>query len=76
MKIPATPISTLYKARDIAQKKLKYVYIGNIMDVDANSTYCSQCNKVLIKRTGYSVITSGLDDQGNCVYCGEKVARI
>ena len=76
MKIPATPISALYKARDIAQKKLKYVYIGNIMDVDANSTYCSQCNKVLIKRTGYSVITSGLDDQGNCVYCGEKVARI
>ena len=44
--------------------------------VDANSTYCSQCNKVLIKRTGYSVITSGLNDQRNCVYCGEKVARI
>ncbi|GAH16727.1 unnamed protein product, partial [marine sediment metagenome] len=30
MNISATPIFILYKARDIAQKKLKYVYVGKI----------------------------------------------
>jgi len=74
MNIPATPISTLYKARDIAKKKLKYVYIGNIDDVEANTTYCSECKKILIKRTGYKTINLGLDKEGNCKYCGEKVA--
>ena len=72
MNIPATPISTLYKARDIAQKKLKYVYLGNIIDVDASSTYCCECKKILISRTGYEVINLGLDKEGRCKYCGEK----
>jgi len=76
MNIPATPISTLYKARDIAKKKLKYVYIGNIDDVEANTTYCSECKKILIKRTGYKTINLGLDKEGNCKYCGEKVAGL
>ncbi|HBY56797.1 MAG TPA: AmmeMemoRadiSam system radical SAM enzyme [Candidatus Atribacteria bacterium] len=76
MNIEATPISTLYKARDIAQKKLKYVYIGNIWDEEANTTYCGNCKKILIKRTGYNIINLGLDKTGKCKYCGEQVARI
>jgi len=73
MNISATPISTLYKARDIAQKKLKYVYIGNIWDEKANATYCGNCKKLLIKRTGYNIINLGLDENGKCKHCGEKV---
>ena len=73
MNIPATPISTLYKARDIAQKKLKYVYIGNILDEEANATHCGTCKELLIKRTGYKTINFGLDRTGKCKYCGEKV---
>jgi len=76
MNIEATPISTLYKARDIAQKKLKYVYIGNIWDDEANTTYCGNCKRVLIKRTGYNIINLGLDKDGKCKFCGEKVARL
>lgn len=30
MKIPATPIATVERAAEIARKKLKYVYLGNI----------------------------------------------
>jgi len=73
MDIEATPISTLYKARDIAQKKLKYVYVGNILDEEANTTYCGNCKKILIKRTGYNIINVGLDKDGKCKFCGEKV---
>ena len=73
LNISATPISTLYEARQIAQKKLKYVYIGNISDEEPNSTYCGECGKVLIKRTGYHVMNIGLDEMGKCKYCGESV---
>ena len=76
MDIEATPISTLYKARDIAQKKLKYVYVGNIWDEEANTTYCGNCKKILIKRTAYNIINVGLDKDGKCKFCGEKVASI
>ncbi len=76
MDIEATPISTLYKARDIAQKKLNYVYVGNIWDEEANTTYCGNCKELLIKRTGYNIINLGLGKDGKCKYCGEKVARI
>jgi pyruvate formate lyase activating enzyme len=76
MNISATPISTLYKARDIAQKKLKYVYIGNIWDEEANATYCSNCKTLLIKRTGYNIINLGLDEDGKCKHCGEKVVHL
>jgi len=73
MNISATPIATLYKARDIAQKKLKYVYIGNIWDEEANATYCGNCKTLLIKRIGYNIINLGLDENGKCKHCGEKV---
>jgi len=76
MDIEATPISTLQKARSIAQKKLKYVYVGNIWDEEANTTYCGNCKKTLIKRTGYNIINVGLDKDGKCKHCGEKVAHI
>ena len=76
MDIEATPISTLYRVRDIAQKKLKYVYVENIWDEEANTTYCGNCKKILIKRTGYHMINLGLDKEGKCRYCGEKVAHL
>ena len=74
MNIEATPISTLQKARAIAQKKLKYVYVGNIWDEEANATYCGNCKKLLIKRAGYNIINLGLNKDGKCKYCGEQVA--
>jgi len=75
MDIEATSISTLQKARAIAQKKLKYVYVGNIWDEEANTTYCGNCKKPLIKRTGYNIINLGLDKNGKCKFCGEQVAH-
>jgi pyruvate formate lyase activating enzyme len=65
--IPPTPISTLMMARELARSKLKYVYIGNVMDVEANSTQCPECGKVVVERSGYSVRLFLLD--GRCKYC-------
>lgn len=57
---PPTPISTLIKAKDIAQKiGIRYIYLGNVRS-DEN-TYCNNCKNLLIKRTGYSTKITGLN---------------
>ncbi|NOY87969.1 MAG: AmmeMemoRadiSam system radical SAM enzyme [FCB group bacterium] len=68
--IPATPKETLLKAKEIAQKKLKYVYLGNIFTTDGANTYCPQCGRLLIKRTGYHISVEGLTGSycKNCHY--------
>ncbi len=72
LNIPPTPVTTLEKAKKIAQKRLKYVYIGNIPDPSANTTYCPKCKKALIVRNGYSV--SGMHLKGkSCQYCEEEI---
>jgi len=48
MENPPTSVSTLEKAKEIAEKKLKYVYLGNV--VTERNTYCPSCDHLLIRR--------------------------
>jgi len=49
--LPATPLSTLSKSREIALKAgLKYVYIGNAPGLHAENTVCPKCKKTLVER--------------------------
>ncbi|MFH1287286.1 MAG: AmmeMemoRadiSam system radical SAM enzyme [bacterium] len=73
MGIPSTDISSLELARKIAREKLNYVYIGNISDVSANTTFCPKCHNELIQRTGYSIKKTGLKE-GRCVKCENEIA--
>jgi pyruvate formate lyase activating enzyme len=73
LKIPPTPIHTLERAREIARTAgVKYVYIGNILDPTANTTYCPNCQQAVIIRDGYKLAGFHLKD-GKCKYCGERV---
>jgi len=72
MDIPPTPVSTLKIAREIALKKLKYVYIGNVWDPESDATYCPSCKKPVISRSGYNITAYRIRD-GKCGYCGEKI---
>lgn len=64
-----TPIETLEKAKDIANKnKINYVYIGNVQGQD-NNTYCPKCKEVLIDREDYSAQDINIKE-GKCNYCG------
>ena len=48
--LPATPVSTLEKARNIALKAgMNYVYIGNVPGTSAENTYCPKCGKAVIE---------------------------
>ena len=66
-----TPPSTLVRARNIAMKNgLHYVYVGNVHDKTASSTYCHQCGQILIGRDWYVLSDWNLSDEGRCNNCG------
>jgi len=64
-----TPAKTLTAARKTAMKMgLKYVYLGNVHDVEGQTTYCPNCNEKLIKRDWHTVITDNIIN-GCCSNC-------
>ena len=65
-----TKFETLIKAYNTAkQMGLKYVYTGNIPDIETSTTYCKNCGKSLLIRDGYSLTENNLK-QNKCKYCG------
>lgn len=61
--VPVTSEETLKKARQMALAAgLKYVYIGNIADLESSSTYCPETKEVVIQRQGFFVIKNDLKE--------------
>jgi len=74
---PPTPPQTLFDARDIARKSgIRFVYTGNIRDVEESSTFCSKCGRVLIERDGFQTKSSRLSAPGRCLHCNEPCPGI
>jgi pyruvate formate lyase activating enzyme len=74
--LPPTPVSTLEQARMIALScGLEYVYVGNVPGHEGENTFCPNCKKMLIQRTGYMVGEIHLTG-GKCRYCGHTVPGI
>jgi pyruvate formate lyase activating enzyme len=69
-----TSKDSLIKARNIAKKFLDYVYVGNVSNIDLNSTFCPKCNKIVIKRDFYD--SENLTKKGKCPFCGFKIAGV
>ncbi len=68
---PPTPRETLTGARRIAiGNGLRYVYTGNVSDAASQTTYCADCDGVVIERDGYRLGRWNLDDAGHCLSCG------
>lgn len=70
---PPTPIETILRARETAEKQLNFVYVGNVPG-ETNDTCCPDCGKLLIKRRGYSMERHIKDNK--CQYCGKNIAII
>lgn len=74
---PDTPPETLLMARRIALNSgLRYVYVGNVHDKAASSTYCHQCGQILIGRDWYTLSDWNLSGDGCCTHCGAKLAGV
>jgi len=73
MSEPPTSETTLNLLFELASKKLDYVYLGNLHSSHGQNTFCPSCDSELIKRTGYATQITGLDKDGNCLSCKNKV---
>lgn len=71
-----TPPRTLRTAREIALSEgLHFAYIGNLPGDEGESTFCPNCNKVVIRRIGYQILKNDLKD-GMCPHCGTKIPGV
>jgi pyruvate formate lyase activating enzyme len=74
--LPATPVATLERARDMAiARGLRYVYVGNVPGHPGNHTYCPKCRARVIARQDFFVLESSLKD-GRCGACGFGIAGV
>ncbi len=73
---PPTSTPLLARAYEIGkQAGLRYVYVGNVMDADRESTYCPQCGQKLIQRYWYSV-KELWRERGVCPQCGHAIPGV
>ncbi|MFO1395592.1 MAG: AmmeMemoRadiSam system radical SAM enzyme [Burkholderiales bacterium] len=66
-----TPAATLTRARAIAQRAgLRFVYTGNVHDVEGGTTRCPGCGEALIVRDWHEIREYALTADGACTHCG------
>jgi pyruvate formate lyase activating enzyme len=70
---PPTPVETLESLFDLAKKHLHHVYLGNVNDEKRSSSYCPGCGEILVKRSGYRVLSEKLNEKSCCTNCGARV---
>jgi pyruvate formate lyase activating enzyme len=71
-----TPVDTLEKARETAMSSgLRYVYIGNVPGNIAENTFCHNCKKPVIKRSGYFILLNDIKD-GKCSHCNTDIPGV
>ena len=74
---PNTPAKTLNLARRTSLKNgVRYAYIGNVSDRGRASTYCYNCNALLIGRDRYTLTHWGLGGTGACQQCGTPCSGV
>lgn len=72
----ATPAATLERAYEIGRESgLKFVYLGNVLDENRESTFCPSCRTLLIRRRGYGIETVNLKE-GRCGSCQTPIAGV
>ncbi|HEY8153781.1 MAG TPA: AmmeMemoRadiSam system radical SAM enzyme [Myxococcota bacterium] len=73
--VPATPASTLTRAREIGLRAgLHHVYTGNVHDTEGGTTHCPGCRSPLIVRDWYRIDEYRLGEDGRCPECSTRVA--
>ncbi|MBN1452385.1 MAG: AmmeMemoRadiSam system radical SAM enzyme [Anaerolineales bacterium] len=74
-----TPAQTLLRASEVGREAgLRYVYAGNIPGRvgEYESTFCPNCNQIVVRRTGYTITEYRLTEDGKCPNCRATVAGL
>ncbi len=73
---PRTSQQALARAYDIGKRAgLQYVFVGNVMDTDRESTRCPDCGQMLIQRHWYTM-QDLWNEHGVCPQCGHEIAGV
>jgi pyruvate formate lyase activating enzyme len=73
---PSTPMSSIDRARSIGKDAgVRFIYSGNVWGDQGEHTRCPACNKVIIERFGFNVVSNRLQE-GMCPYCKEEIKGI
>jgi len=74
-----TSEDTLRKAKEIAEEKLNYLYLGNL-PFESVDTKCPNCKSTVIQRVDFSVLSCNVerikDDANRCKTCGLELPII
>jgi pyruvate formate lyase activating enzyme len=74
LNVPPTSPATLARARAVALANgLHFVYTGNVVDPEGQSTYCPACRSLLIERDRYRLGVCRLTEDGRCRTCGARI---
>ena len=71
-----TPAKTLLRACEAGREAgLRFVYAGNLpgRTGEWENTRCPQCGETLIERSGFTVLSCRLTDQGRCPKCATAI---
>lgn len=75
--VPATPLATLARARDIALDAGEhFVYTGNVHHTEGGTTFCPGCGLDLIVRDWYRIDAYRLTPDGACPRCRRPVQGV
>jgi len=75
--LPPTPEETIKKARSVClETGLKYVYTGNIQDIEGSTTFCPENNQPLLIRNNYSIEKNLIEKDGLAKDCKEKIPGV
>ena len=73
---PRTAQRDLIRAYEIGRTAgLQYVYVGNVLDADRESTYCPRCEEKLIQRHWYNVHELW-HERGVCPKCSHAIPGV
>jgi pyruvate formate lyase activating enzyme len=76
LNLPPTPVGTLEKAYEMARAAgIRYPFVGNVPGHQGNHTYCPECGKAVISRTGFFVTEMQIR-KGLCRYCQTPIAGV
>ena len=70
---PATSPEVLSHFYDIAKQYLNYVYTSNVPSAEHNSTFCKDCNSLMVERNGVQVNIKDITEEGTCKKCGTDI---
>ena len=70
---PPTPVKTIEKAREIGLSEgLNFVYSGNVVGHEGEHTFCPNCRKKIITRSGFFIGNMAMKGS-SCGHCGHTI---